>query len=335
LNTNNPELEKETTMFANLNKTEPACTPEEQRKIFSQLPTGVVAITGLTDEGKPTGFVVGTFQSLSLEPALVTFCVAKTSSTWPVLRARGRFTANVLANTQVDVCKALGRKGEDKFKGLAHEAGPLGTPRLAGSVAWIDCQVLSEVVAGDHFMIVGSVVAITQGAGNALVFNGGKFSECTPVGSGAPALAGADAAALLPKIADAWARAWGQGETAAFQNIVAPDYVRHSKTGEQVRLPAMLRQIEESHVAFSDFKVEILHAIDEGDLIALHWRTTALHTGMFMDVPPTHRKVTVQGASFLRHRNGLITEEWVVWDPRELLSSMDIWHLGDQSAAAR
>lgn len=320
-------------MFANINKTEPACTPAEQRKIFGLLPTGVVAITGMTAEDKPTGFVVGTFQSLSLEPALVTFCVAKTSSTWPVLRAQGRFTANVLSTAQVDICKALGRKGEDKFAGLSHEPGPLGTPRLAGSVAWIDCQVLSEVVAGDHFMIVGSVAAMTQGAGNALVFNGGKFGECSVVENAAPAPA-TDASALLPKIADAWARAWGQGETAAFEHIVAPDYVRHSKNGERVHLPAMLRQIEESHAAFSEFKVEVLHAIDEGDLIALHWRTTALHTGMFMDVPPTHRKVTVQGASFLRHRNGLITEEWVVWDPRELLSSMHIWHLGDQTAAS-
>jgi len=311
------------------------CTPAEQRKIFGQLPTGVVAITGMTAEDKPTGFIVGTFQSLSLEPALVTFCVAKTSSTWPVLRAQGRFTANVLSAGQVAICKALGRKGEDKFNGLAHESGPLGTPRLTGAVAWIDCQVLSEVVAGDHFMIVGSVAAITQGSGNALVFNNGKFGECSEVESAQPASAAGDAATLLPKIADAWTRAWGQGETAAFENIVAPSYVRHSKTGEQVRLPAMLRQIEESHAAFSNFKVEILHAIDHDDLIALHWRTTALHTGMFMDVPPTHRKVTVQGSSFLRHRNDLITEEWVVWDPRELLSSMDIWHLGDQSVAAR
>jgi len=134
---------------------------------------------------------------------------------------------------------------------------------------------------------------------------------------------------MLDRIADAWTRAWDRGETAAFEGIVAPGYVRHSKTGEE-GLPDVIRQIEESHAAFSDFRVDILQAVESGDLVAILWQSTGTHTGTFMGVPPTQRAVTVRGASFLRHRDGLIAEESVVWDPRELLSSMQIWHLGDQ-----
>ncbi|MDF2051654.1 flavin reductase family protein [Arthrobacter sp. Cr_A7] len=152
-------------------------TPGVYRQVFGLLPTGVVAITGLTDGGKPLGFVVGTFQSLSLEPPLVTFCVDKSSSTWPALRSLGRFTANILSTEQLGVCKALSRKGEDKFQGIDYEGSVLGTPRILGSTAWIDCQVLSEVVAGDHFMIVGAVKAMEAGAGDALLFRGGKFGD--------------------------------------------------------------------------------------------------------------------------------------------------------------
>ncbi|WP_139161140.1 flavin reductase family protein, partial [Acinetobacter baumannii] len=79
--------------------TSPVIAPADQRKLFSLLPTGVVAITGMTEDDKPTGLVVGTFQSLSLEPALVTFCVDKSSSTWPVLRNKGKFTANILSTS--------------------------------------------------------------------------------------------------------------------------------------------------------------------------------------------------------------------------------------------
>lgn len=304
-------------------------TAADQRKVFGLLPTGVVAITGKTVHDAPTGFVVGTFQSLSLDPPLVTFCVAKSSSTWPVLRSQGRFTANILSTEQLEVCKALGRKGDDKFNGLAYEESAIGTPRLPRSVAWIDCHVLSEVVAGDHFVIVGSVSAMTVGTGNALVFCGGNFGEYS-LWTNLPELEKGTDPQMLSRIADAWTRAWGQGETGAFESIVSPDYVRHSKTGERAGLPEILRQIEESHAAFSDFKVDILQAIQEDDLIALHWRTVAKHTGLFMDVPPTQRSVTVHGASFLRHRDGRIVEEWVVWDPRELLSSIHIWHLGDK-----
>lgn len=138
---------------------------------------------------------------------------------------------------------------------------------------------------------------------------------------------------MLTRISEAWARAWGQGETAAFEAILSPDYVRHSKTGEE-KLPDVIRQIEESHAAFSDFTVEILHAIEDDNLAAIHWRSTGTHTGEFMGVPPTHRTVTVHGASFLNHHDGLITDESVVWDPRELLSSMKIWHLGNHTGKA-
>lgn len=151
--------------------------PAEYRKVFGLLPTGVTAITGLTESRKPMGFVVGTFMSLSLEPPLVTFCVDKGSSTWPTLRSLGRFTANILSTEQLAVCRALSRKGEEKFNGVDYEESPTGTPRIAGSTAWIDCEVLSEVVAGDHYMIVGAIDSLTVGEGEALMFRGGKFGE--------------------------------------------------------------------------------------------------------------------------------------------------------------
>ncbi|MBJ9985854.1 flavin reductase [Acinetobacter sp. S40] len=304
----------------------------DQRKLFSLLPTGVVAITGTTEEDKPTGLVVGTFQSLSLEPALVTFCVDKSSSTWPVLRNKGKFTANILSTSQLDVCKALGRKGEDKFKGLNYENGPLGTPRLAQSVAWIDCTVLSEVIAGDHFMIVGAIKAFQFGNQAPLVFSGGKLAECQPLPMpNAESNAENTPANLAARISNAWTKAWGEGDIKAFASIVSPDYVRYAKDTEKFSLADIQQQIQDSHAAFTNFQVEILHTVEQEGMIALHWRTVAKHTGAFMGVPATHRSVTVFGSSFMKHKNGLITQEWVVWDPRELLASIDIWHLGNKA----
>lgn len=157
----------------------PAVDPTIQRQIFGALPTGVTAVTGLTAEGAPRGFVVGTFQSLSLDPPLVTFCVDKSSSTWPTLRSLGRFTANILSTEQLPVCRALARKGDEKFQGIDYEESLLGTPRISGATAWIDCDVISEVVAGDHFVIIGAIKAVTSGSGEALLFRGGQFGEFT------------------------------------------------------------------------------------------------------------------------------------------------------------
>lgn len=139
---------------------------------------------------------------------------------------------------------------------------------------------------------------------------------------------------MLEKVTQAWTRAWGEGETAAFERLVSPDYTRQSKTGAE-DLAHVVQQIEESHRAFSDFHVKVLRAIEDDNLVAIHWETVGKHTGEYMGVPPTGRTVTVQGASFISHRDGLITSEAVVWDPREMLSSMSIWHLGDQRPQRR
>lgn len=158
----------------------------DYRRIFGRLPTGVVAITGTAPDGKPLGFVVGTFQSLSIDPPLVTFSVDKSSSTWPALRNLKNFTANILSTDQLSVCRALSRKGEDKFKDLSYEMSTLGTPRFPGSSALIDCSVLSEIVAGDHYVIVGSIAQMEDSDRDALVFRGGKFGEFTQWDEPAP-----------------------------------------------------------------------------------------------------------------------------------------------------
>jgi steroid delta-isomerase-like uncharacterized protein len=139
---------------------------------------------------------------------------------------------------------------------------------------------------------------------------------------------------MLNRVTEAWTKAWGEGDTAAFERLVAPDYERQSKTGSE-GLAEVVQQIEDSHRAFSDFHVTVLRAIENDNLVAIHWETVGKHTGEFMGVPPTGRIVAVQGASFISQRDGLITTEAVVWDPREMLSSMSIWHLGDQRSQRR
>lgn len=139
---------------------------------------------------------------------------------------------------------------------------------------------------------------------------------------------------MLDRITQAWTRAWSDGETAAFEELVAPGYVRSSKTGTE-GLTEVVRQIEESRQAFSDFQMKILRSIESDNLVAIYWESTGKHTGTFMEVPPTQREITVRGASFVEHHEGLITTESVVWDPREMLSSISIWHLGDQRSQRR
>ncbi|MFP3461879.1 ester cyclase [Arthrobacter globiformis] len=132
-------------------------------------------------------------------------------------------------------------------------------------------------------------------------------------------------------ILKAWNGAWGDGDLAAFEQLLAPGYVRRSKTGAE-DYASLRKTIEAMHTAFPDSSTEILEIIEDGPKVAVHWQTTGTHTGEFMDVPATGRSIAVTGASFLRFDGDKLAEEWVVWDPRELLSALGIWHLGAGNA---
>ncbi|MEO6826584.1 MAG: ester cyclase [Microbacteriaceae bacterium] len=128
-------------------------------------------------------------------------------------------------------------------------------------------------------------------------------------------------------ILTAWNRAWGDGEPAAFGQLLAPGYVRHSKSGSE-DYASLKKSILTMHEAFPDFTTDILSIVEDVETAAIHWQSRGTHQGSFMDVPATGRSVTVTGASFLRFQDDRIAEEWVVWDPRELLSALGIWQLG-------
>jgi 3-hydroxy-9,10-secoandrosta-1,3,5(10)-triene-9,17-dione monooxygenase reductase component len=147
------------------------------RSILGRFATGVVAVTAVDPEtGRPTGLAANSFASVSLEPPLVSFCVAHTSTTWPKLRKAGRFCVNVLSRPQRDVCLRLATKGADKFAGLSWSTSPAGGPVIDGALAWLDCSIEAEYVAGDHVIVVSRVHELDRHHdGEPLVFFRGAY----------------------------------------------------------------------------------------------------------------------------------------------------------------
>ncbi|MFF5147615.1 flavin reductase family protein [Streptomyces sp. NPDC013157] len=127
------------------------------RDVLSAVPTSVVVVTAL-DRGEPVGLAVGTFLSVSMNPPLVGFLPAATSSSFPRIRQAGAFCANVLTVNQQHVSQAFATSGADKFAGLSWRPAPVtGSPVLEGVAAWIDCRITTLHEAGDHFIVIGEV----------------------------------------------------------------------------------------------------------------------------------------------------------------------------------
>lgn len=128
------------------------------REVLGSYPTGVAIVTGMDQHGKPTGMVVGTFTSVSLDPPLIAYLPMKTSRTFERLRASSTFCVNILAADQESVCRHFASPVEDKFAGLSWHASPAGNPVLDGAVSWIDCNYVSVTEAGDHYIVLGNVL---------------------------------------------------------------------------------------------------------------------------------------------------------------------------------
>ncbi|MFD4250048.1 flavin reductase family protein [Amycolatopsis thermoflava] len=143
------------------------------RTTLSRFTTGVVVVTAAGG----AGMVVSSFTSVSLAPPLVLFCAGNTSTTWPRIREAGAFCANVLAAGQEDLARRFSGPG-DRFAGVPHRPGVLGSPVLAGVHAHLECEITDAHPAGDHTIVVGRVVALDSGDGTApLVFHHSRFHD--------------------------------------------------------------------------------------------------------------------------------------------------------------
>ncbi|WP_030706763.1 flavin reductase family protein [Streptomyces sp. NRRL F-2580] len=156
-------------------------SPAEFRAVLGNFASGVTVITAPPgeDEDGPAGFACQSFASLSLDPPLVTFMVARTSTTWPRIARAGVFCVNILGAEQGELCRSFAVSGADKFAGVGHTPAPVtGSPQLDAVPAWIDCRIQAVHTGGDHLIVVGRVVAMgAAGEGEPLLFHKGRFGR--------------------------------------------------------------------------------------------------------------------------------------------------------------
>jgi flavin reductase (DIM6/NTAB) family NADH-FMN oxidoreductase RutF len=146
------------------------------RKVLARYPTGVTVITAMTPSG-PAGMAVNSFTSASLDPPMILFCPARTSTTWPALQREGILAVNLLSSRQADVGRLFARTGVDRFQGIGWVPGTNGAPLLDDAVAWIECRVVEEYPAGDHSVVLAhtDMMALNNHAVEPLIFSAGRY----------------------------------------------------------------------------------------------------------------------------------------------------------------
>jgi flavin reductase (DIM6/NTAB) family NADH-FMN oxidoreductase RutF len=145
------------------------------RDALGRFATGVCVITTEGPDG-PMGFTANSFASLSLDPPLVLWSPAKSSSRYAIYAAARLYTIHVLGADQDDLSHRFVRGGAG-FDGLVHEVTAEGVPVIPGALARFDCEQHSSHDGGDHLIVVGRVIRAHLGTGEPLVFSAGRYGR--------------------------------------------------------------------------------------------------------------------------------------------------------------
>ena len=129
------------------------------RNALGIFPTGVTVITTRDSEtGRSVGLTVSSFNSVSLQPRLVLWSIARTSPKLDQFAVGKRHVIHVLSQDQGELARRFANPKLDKFEGVAlsHNA-PDAPPVLEGVAAQFDCETESLLEGGDHWIVLSRV----------------------------------------------------------------------------------------------------------------------------------------------------------------------------------
>jgi 3-hydroxy-9,10-secoandrosta-1,3,5(10)-triene-9,17-dione monooxygenase reductase component len=142
------------------------------RDVVGSFPTGVTIVTA----PGPAGLTTNAFTSVSLDPPLVLVCFDNGSRTLDAVRRSGSYAVNVLRKGQEDLAVVFASKrvAAEKFAEVTHTEEH-GVPVLDDALAWIVCDDVDLVEAGDHTIGIGHVSALEATDGEPLMFFRGSY----------------------------------------------------------------------------------------------------------------------------------------------------------------
>ena len=156
-------------------------TSRDFRDALSSFATGVTIVTTRDAQNAPVGMTASSFNSVSTEPPLILWSVTKTAKSAPAFKTAEHFAVHVLATDQTELSNKFAKSGADKFGDTSFSVDTNGVPILENTAARFDCKTWEVYEGGDHWIIVGEVLAIESAKKEGLVFGGGTYAVASPL----------------------------------------------------------------------------------------------------------------------------------------------------------
>jgi flavin reductase (DIM6/NTAB) family NADH-FMN oxidoreductase RutF len=159
----------------------PAFSERQLRDALAQFATGVTVVCAGAADRRYVGFTANSVSSVSLDPPLILWTLARRSASLAAFETADRYTVNVLSAEQVELARRFSRPHADRFANVAFRLGWSDAPLIDGCVAWFECRHHARHRAGDHVVFIGEVVTVERAHGRGLVFQHGRFASTAPL----------------------------------------------------------------------------------------------------------------------------------------------------------
>ncbi|MEO6032067.1 MAG: flavin reductase family protein [Burkholderiaceae bacterium] len=157
-------------------------TPSTFRTALGMFATGVTIVTARGSGGLPVGVTANSFNSVSLQPPLVLWSLARRAGSMAAFERGSHYAINILSAEQHALAERFAAKSGNRFADVAFRDGAGGAPILEGAAAVFECFNRSRYEEGDHVIFVGEVERCERRIGaRPLIFHGGRYFTELPL----------------------------------------------------------------------------------------------------------------------------------------------------------
>lgn len=155
--------------------------PEDSQLAFrtclGQFATGVTVVTCSAADGHACGITANSFSSVSLEPPLILWNIAKSANSLDDYLQAQDFAIHILSVDQLALSIQFARSDHTLFDGVSYDRSAANVPILPDCLAVFECSTHQIHDSGDHYIIVGKVDRFTWDKSEPLLFHRGRYRK--------------------------------------------------------------------------------------------------------------------------------------------------------------
>jgi flavin reductase (DIM6/NTAB) family NADH-FMN oxidoreductase RutF len=152
--------------------------PRALRHACGKFATGVTVVTTRTPDGDH-GMTVSAFMSVSLDPPLICVSLNRRSKMAEKVRVSGRYAVNVLSREMQSHAMHFAGRPDATLTNLFDERQ--GLPVLRDAAAIVVADVVEQIEAGDHVLVLGHVRDLEcSPVAPPLIYHSGQFGDWLP-----------------------------------------------------------------------------------------------------------------------------------------------------------